>query len=167
MSSARYHTFWRRFWAGILDGLIFLPFDWVDAKVQSINLPSSLLSLWLLVSYLAFSIYVVLMHARRGQTVGKMLTGVTVLSNRGEVPISFRQAVIRESPYIVLLLIGWAIVTANLLTSGDLNIPWWVYNLLTFAAFIWFALELITMLFNDKRRALHDHIAGTVVVRDA
>ena len=166
MSSARYHTFWRRFWAGLLDSLIFWPFEWIDAQVQSFNLPSTLLSVWLLVSYLAFSIYVVLMHARYGQTVGKMLTGVTVLSYSGQVPISFRQAVIRESPYIVLLLIGWATVSADLLTSGGLNIPLWVANSLSFAAFIWFALEIITMLFNDKRRALHDYIAGTVVVRN-
>ena len=30
---------------------------------------------------------------------------------------------------------------------------------------IWFVLEIITMLLNKKRRALHDLIAGTVVVR--
>ena len=30
---------------------------------------------------------------------------------------------------------------------------------------IWFMLEIITMLLNEKRRALHDLIAGTVVVR--
>ena len=29
----------------------------------------------------------------------------------------------------------------------------------------WFVLEIITMLLNKKRRALHDLIAGTVVVR--
>lgn len=29
----------------------------------------------------------------------------------------------------------------------------------------WFFLEVVTMLFNDKRRALHDFIAGSVVVR--
>lgn len=30
---------------------------------------------------------------------------------------------------------------------------------------IWYFLELVTMLTNRKRRALHDFIAGTVVVR--
>ena len=30
---------------------------------------------------------------------------------------------------------------------------------------IWFVLEIVTMLTNDHRRALHDFIAGTVVVR--
>ena len=30
---------------------------------------------------------------------------------------------------------------------------------------IWSILDIITMLFSDKRRALHDLIAGTVVLR--
>ena len=35
-----------------------------------------------------------------------------------------------------------------------------VYGLLA-----WFLLELVTMLFNPKRRAVHDFIAGSVVKR--
>ncbi len=31
----------------------------------------------------------------------------------------------------------------------------------------WFLLEFVTMLANDQRRAVHDSLAGTVVVRDA
>lgn len=30
---------------------------------------------------------------------------------------------------------------------------------------LWFVAEVLTMLTNEKRRALHDFIAGTVVVR--
>jgi hypothetical protein len=30
---------------------------------------------------------------------------------------------------------------------------------------LWFVAEVLTMLTNDKRRALHDFVAGTVVVR--
>lgn len=32
-------------------------------------------------------------------------------------------------------------------------------------ALVWFLLELGTMLASEKRRALHDYIAGTVVIR--
>jgi uncharacterized RDD family membrane protein YckC len=37
--------------------------------------------------------------------------------------------------------------------------------LLTALPGLWFLAEVLTMLTNDKRRALHDFIAGTVVVR--
>jgi len=33
------------------------------------------------------------------------------------------------------------------------------------SGFIWFVIEIVTTLLSEKRRALHDHIAGTVVVR--
>jgi uncharacterized RDD family membrane protein YckC len=36
---------------------------------------------------------------------------------------------------------------------------------LAWAGCAWYLLEVITMLTNDKRRAVHDFIAGTVVVR--
>jgi len=39
-----------------------------------------------------------------------------------------------------------------------------VGKILDVAGFSWFILEVITMLTNSKRRALHDWIAGTVVV---
>ena len=35
------------------------------------------------------------------------------------------------------------------------------------ASTLWYVAELVTMLFNRKRRAVHDFIAGTVVVRTA
>jgi uncharacterized RDD family membrane protein YckC len=38
-------------------------------------------------------------------------------------------------------------------------------TLLMNASMLWLGLELITMLLNDKRRAIHDLIAGTAVVR--
>lgn len=37
--------------------------------------------------------------------------------------------------------------------------------LLTALPGLWFIAEVLTMLTNDKRRALHDVIAGTVVIR--
>ncbi len=35
-----------------------------------------------------------------------------------------------------------------------------------FTAIAWFGAEVVTMLWNNKRRAIHDFIAGSVVVRD-
>ena len=56
---------------------------------------------------------------------------------------------------------------AGIITGAGINSP----NLNTlqmviaFAEFAWFVAEILTMLTNKKRRALHDFIAGTVVVR--
>lgn len=161
----RYHTFWKRFWAGILDGLLFIPFDLMDDRVRSLDLSATMSVLWLFVSYFIFSAYVVIMHARYGQTVGKMITGVTVLTVAREDSISSRQSVIRESPYIGILLIGWLVNSYAIAADAGISQFAFIDMTIGYAAMTWFILEVITMLFNDKRRALHDYIAGTVVVR--
>lgn len=56
--------------------------------------------------------------------------------------------------------------------------PWLIFGPLTlkkpmdfdndkimYSTFGWFGLEVVTMLTNNKRRALHDFIAGSVVIR--
>jgi uncharacterized RDD family membrane protein YckC len=51
-------------------------------------------------------------------------------------------------------------------TFGDeYNSPFWIT--LAWAGAAWSILEVVTMLTNRKRRAIHDFIAGTVVVRNA
>jgi uncharacterized RDD family membrane protein YckC len=40
-----------------------------------------------------------------------------------------------------------------------------LHSYIAFADFAWFVAEILTMLSNEKRRAIHDFIAGTVVVR--
>lgn len=42
--------------------------------------------------------------------------------------------------------------------------PAWV-TCVEYATVVWLLSELVVLLFNEKRRALHDFIAGTVVVR--
>lgn len=54
---------------------------------------------------------------------------------------------------------------ADDLTEAARSTP--ILRILGGALLGWSLLELITMLTNSKRRALHDWIAGTVVVREA
>jgi len=129
--------------------------------------------LLVIVENLAWLIYTVVMHARYGQTFGKMVTKVRVVDFRTEGKISFRQAWLREGiPMAVSVgLLGYevfAILTGRatptaIANGGSLNTkPFW---LLSAIPGFWFVAEVLTMLTNDKRRALHDFLAGTVVIR--
>ncbi len=74
--------------------------------------------------------------------------------------ISFKQAIQRDSIWIVLQILDYALEYYRLdglhkLRMSDVN------NV----AIGWGILELITMLTNPKRRAIHDFIAGTVVIK--
>ena len=107
------------------------------------------------------------MHGRRGQTLGKMACKVVVL-DVSERPLSMRQAVLRDIFGVVLLPIGLAINISGILRGIDISLPAnftaidWI---ITYSAIGWFLIEVVTMLTNDKRRALHDFIAGSVVIR--
>jgi uncharacterized RDD family membrane protein YckC len=163
----KYQTFWPRFWAGFVDGLVFVPVGlagrWVFRPETSIWLQVC----WMFLVSFASIAYVVLMHARYGQTLGKMALGVKVL-DVSESKLSARQAVLREIVPIVLTIIDigrvvcWAANGRPPVDSQNPGVGFW----LSFAAGTgWFIAELVTMLTNEKRRALHDYIAGSVVVR--
>lgn len=119
------------------------------------------------VAYFDIYIYSVVLHWLYGQTLGKAVMEVKVVNYPDESPISFQQAFLRDCVPIVLLIVMvvfmfFAPVPENVESFGLFSI---VLLALSFTHFIWFLLEIVTMLFDDKHRALHDFIAGTVVVR--
>ena len=123
-------------------------------------------------AYLWF--YSIYMHGRWGQTVGKMTTRVKVVDAVSEEPISYKKALLRDSiPILVLfpllvyslyqLIIGSEYHIPQ--PSPDLSITANIADWTEFIMGIWWFAEIVTMLTNEKRRAVHDFIAGTVVVR--
>jgi uncharacterized RDD family membrane protein YckC len=164
----KYSTFWPRFWAGCIDGLIFMPLGWIhDWAFPHLSIPLRVIA-FLIVST-AFVIYEIWMLGRFGQTLGKMVCKVVVL-DVSEGPLSFRQAALRDIFDIVLVVVGLVINIPLILDGVDISVkqnstP--IDFAIAFGALGLFAIELITMFTNNKRRALHDYIAGSVVVRQA
>jgi uncharacterized RDD family membrane protein YckC len=162
----KYRTTARRFWAGFVDGLVFLPLGFFGEWVGKANLPLSLLVAWMLFSNAAILLYNVLMHGFYGQTLGKMALGVKVL-DVSESPISMRQAFLRESVYIVFNAITVIISICLAFSGGSRYLKTFhtTQTIVGTASLIWFYAEILTCLTNQKRRAIHDFIAGTVVVK--
>lgn len=173
-TDARYSTFGPRFWAGPVDSCVLWPIGFTMTSLLSLNIPRTLAALLVIVESLAWLLYTVVMHARYGQTVGKMVTKVRVIDFRTEGKISVQQAWLREGVPMVLSL-GLlcyeisAILTGRLapkaVATGEDLVASKQFWLLTAIPGLWFVAEVLTMLTNEKRRALHDFIAGTVVVR--
>lgn len=171
-----YAGFWRRLGALLVDAMIFLPLISLDLWLDRLSRTyffTSLLPLFLF--GLAYSIY---FHVRWGQTLGKMATGIKVVSLGGS-PISLRQAFLRDSVGLAFSLITtiiYASAVANISPEDyrhlsfrarsqritELSRPWRWINWLSD---VWSWSEVVVILFNKKRRALHDFVAGTVVVR--
>src|SRR5580658_10088329 len=169
--AARYSTFAPRFWTGFVDACVLWPIGFVTFAFLSLDIPRILAALLVIVESLAWLIYTVVMHGRYGQTFGKMVTKVRVVDYRTEGQISFRQAWLREGIPMVLSLglLGYEVfailtgsATPRSIANGEAlteSKPFW---LLSAIPGFWFLAEVLTMLTNRKRRALHDFIAGTV-----
>jgi uncharacterized RDD family membrane protein YckC len=107
-----------------------------------------------------------------------MATHIRVVSTDGG-PITFRQALLRSSVDIALgltsvLVTSWALL--QIPASQYAELSWQAQQLrlaesssqwrwLTWLQTAWVWSEVITMLFNQRRRAIHDYLAGTIVIK--
>ena len=106
------------------------------------------------------------MTGKYGQTVGKWACRVKVL-DVSEQKLSMKHAVLRSVP-LLISLVAWPILLAGpaVVTNGHTSLASGIRILLA-VQLGWFFLEFVTMLSNAKRRAIHDFIARSVVVRCA
>ncbi len=166
----KYRTFWRRFWAHFVDGLLVgLPLAIVIVVLERTGAIQSASGSYLQqFTSLVALFYYIIMHAKFGQTVGKMATGVKIFDKSEEADISWKQAVLRD----IVPVFFFAVSLAYLVYSGvsiDEAVqsgPEGIFlNAYVYSTIAWSLAEIVTMLFNRKRRAVHDFVAGTVVVR--
>jgi uncharacterized RDD family membrane protein YckC len=166
MPEAQFRTFWRRLGAGLIDGLVVLSVEYVYDEVY----PWGESDLSGFVGGVIFGLcsfgYTVVLHWKYGKTIGKMITRVTVLRNDTEAKINFRMALVRDSPWIAIAVATWVLIAVALFSESAHETVRVLGGIVGWSSFGWFALEVISMLTNEKRRAIHDYIAGTVVVRD-
>jgi uncharacterized RDD family membrane protein YckC len=114
-------------------------------------------------------VYSVALHAYRGQTVGKKVTNVKVMDVSEQRIPSLTQALLRDigtivSSTLALIYVIYLVVSHRYSEPLSASSHWPIFAL-GFTNLGWFLLEITTMLTNSKRRAFHDLIAGTVVVR--
>lgn len=163
-----YRTFWQRFMAALLDAVVLYPVGWIDEMVMQQHSVSALSLLWFVVSTSIAVVYSIVGHAKFGYTLGKWVMRVRVVSLDGTVP-GLRRASLRDIVPICSVLYGLIRGLARawdgqspFMTAQTLS-PWDTAVGMVFLG--WVLLEILTMLFNERRRAVHDFIAGTVVVR--
>lgn len=158
LPGVRYSTFWPRLWAGFLDSFMLMPLTVLFLIVRPAPGTAQDVLLTLLQNAIFYG-YTLWLLTTRGQTAGKWLCRVKVLAVNEE-PMRPWQPWARDAVPIALNLL-----TLPLLAAHPHNPR--VALLASMPLTLWFLLELVTMLSNWKRRALHDFMARTVVVRVA
>lgn len=159
----KYSTFNPRFWRLQIDACILAPVGLAVALLLTLQLPPSIRGGLAYPEDLALLFYTVILFLKYGQTYGMKVCKLKVVDFRTEGPISFRQACLRQGiPIgIGIACLVYAGDSAAAFESGIFDNRW----LIAMIPALWGFADLITLLSSRKNRALHDLIAGTVVVR--
>jgi len=172
-----YAGFWKRLCAGFADAFIIMPlaflFIWLEGFDRTlsiiITIPSSIL----------FAMYNVYFNARFGGTPGKLAVGIRITKPDGS-RINWSEAWKRSSvdlvfAAIVLIVDVWGLTQVDPEDYASLgwmertqlvmaHAPAW-YGAISIHQQVWIWSEVVVLLFNKRKRAIHDFIAGTVVIQ--
>lgn len=172
-----YAGFWRRLGSYLLDVIILLPLTGI---ILYIGNHFRMFHIYWFLPGLAFGIwYSVYLVTKYGGTPGKLMLKTQIAMTDGS-PITAKAATLRYSVLFILSTISSIALLSSYMNMSDeiyFSLGWmdrskkavelapiW-YNFITILLNIWIWGEFITMLFNKKRRAIHDFIAGTVVIK--
>ncbi len=172
-----YGGFWRRLGADLIDALLLSPLSFAVIFVTVMVNPWLMIPMQLLAAAINAA-YTTVLHARVGATIGKLVTGLSV-RKLDLSAIGWDEAVLRSSVDYGFIVIGWIgnvfaffAIPRDLLqqatTSEALQLlvqytPS-IFVLIQTLFALWYWSEVVVLLFNSKKRALHDFIAKTVVV---
>ncbi|MCP5282729.1 MAG: RDD family protein [Rhodoferax sp.] len=174
--SPPYAGFWRRLGAGTVDLIVLAFFATAFGKVAAISKDAAYVLLPVLWAITAS--YTVVMHARYGATWGKMLCGIRVIHTDGRL-LGWSGAFARSAVDLVFTAYWLSLVvpaTFALPPESFRGQSWGSlfhtikqdfpasFDIADWTMVIWAWSEFLTMMFNKRRRAIHDFIAGTVVV---
>jgi uncharacterized RDD family membrane protein YckC len=160
----------------LIDFLVLAPVLVVHRWADSVSKSAAMaLLVPLTYVYVGYSIYY---HGRFGQTLGKLFMGIRIVNRNGEA-IGWTKAWLRSSLdvlFTALSVVAQFMALAAIADHDYYNVGWmqryqnlyalrpawlsWTDTIIE----IWSWSEVIVMLFNRERRALHDFIAGTVVI---
>ncbi|MCH7859033.1 MAG: RDD family protein [Candidatus Marinimicrobia bacterium] len=171
-----YAGFMKRQAAFLIDGLVLVLFLYLSQKLQGFTIPTTILVM--AVFWALYPFYSVYFNFRYGGTLGKLAVKIRVTRPDGS-KIGLREAFLRS-----VVDIGFAVlaITAEILAISQVDadqylvvgmleraqllLPlypaWKAYVNDGSSAWVWS--ELLVILLNERKRALHDFIAGTVVI---
>ncbi|HOX27602.1 MAG TPA: RDD family protein [bacterium] len=161
-----FKTFWLRCFAAVIDTIIIFIFyfgiNHIRKQISSIFPISVLFLIPTLISFLYFTLLTG--KAGKGQTVGKKLMGLRVVSQNGEI-ISYGKSFLRyfvECDFCISIVVAFLTIfhpINNVFIFRGLNA---LCNVLLFSLVFF---DIILILFHPFRTLIHDILAGTYVVR--
>ena len=171
-----YSGFWSRLGANLLDMLISTPFILLLTYINSLSLH---IYFFTLIPNLVFLFwYHIYMPKRYGGTPGKIIAGIKIVKLDSSF-IGWKESFLRHSVFLTLSIISIAMTVISILRADHeiySNLPRLERigylsslspgtNLISALSNIWIWSEVVVLLINKRKRAIHDYIAGTVIIK--
>jgi len=147
----RYHTFFRRTIALMIDGLIFFAISYLSSLISQSSPIMGLVAYILIIAYLTIAVN------KFGTTLGKSITKVHVVSFPDEQAVTIQNALLRN----VMLILSLLLMTISVISLSL------YYSIMFAAMWLLLALGIIDIsfaAFSRNRRSLHDRISHTVCI---
>jgi len=173
-----YAGFWKRFWAAIIDLIIIVPVIYLYFFVRLKGSDKNIAIVITILFSIVVAMYNVFFNVRFGGSPGKLAVGIRVTKPDGS-RIGWLEAWKRSSvdllyASLALYINIFAIIHVDLNKYSALGFsgqasflqtyyPSW-FGTADVLEQVWFWSELVVLLFNRRKRAIHDFIAGTVVI---
>lgn len=177
ITDSLYAGFWSRLGSLLLDLLIIIPFTGIMLYLNNVGLeiyyitilPSLIFGLW-------YNVYLI---QKYGGTPGKLIVGIKVIKINGE-KVEWKEAILRHIVMFGITLISVFIMIRSIGIADESyyeNLTWMqkgqylmglspvLFLVHTWMSNIWIYGELIVLLTNKRKRAVHDFIAGTVIIK--
>jgi len=172
-----YAGFWKRFCSLWADFFILLPLiillNWIEGLDKN-------LAILIAIPYSAlFFLYHIYFNVRFGGTPGKLAVGIRITRPDG-TKIGWTEALKRSSVDMAFAAVSipihiWALTQVDggqYASSAFIErtrllqqyYPAWFHFIYSYLQQIWIWSEVVILLFNKRKRAIHDFIAGTVVI---
>jgi uncharacterized RDD family membrane protein YckC len=173
-----YAGFWIRVGAIVVDGLILLPVTLLNAF--GLQLSQRYFAYAIVPMMVVNALYWMYLVKRNGGTPGKRLLKLRI-TMADYSPVTMGAAVIRNAPLFLFSVVASIsqMLAAQKISESDykslgflersqlmatLSPSWNRYSLIF--VWVWMIVGIIVLLSNQRRRALHDFMAGTVVLRE-
>ena len=161
----------------LLDAVIMMPLIFI---ILYLNSSSKYMFFYTIIPNLIFGLwYNIYLPKKYGGTPGKLIMGMQILNLNGK-SIGWKEAFLRHLIILLLTIFSTILMIDALLAADNTtfqNLSWLkqsqylmslspiLFTIYTWLTNIWSWSELIVLLTNPRKRALHDYVAGTVIVK--
>lgn len=177
INDSLYAGFWARLGSLLLDSIFLLPVIFLIHYLNGLGkniffitiLPNILFALW-------YNIY---LPKKYGGTPGKLVVGNKIIRLDGQY-IEWKEAFLRHIILFIFTILSVIMMTICLLKADNetyTNLGWLersqylmtlsplFFKIYAWTSNIWIYSEFVILLTNKRKRAIHDFIAGTVIVK--